>query len=152
MAISDIIARIAAFSRLIHIIQAILVLAAFIIGCALVADSSMQRSRSTMLVLVYSIKSAIFILYQYLTKHTTRFQRWASLRAYAILDTLDSLLWFTAFIISCMGGGRCHGSSCALLGLAATVSLFLTFTYILTMTMAWRNFRAGKKVGVDYVV
>lgn len=27
-----------------------------------------------------------------------------------------------------------------------------SFTYILTMTMAWRNFRAGKKVGVDYVV
>lgn len=51
-----------------------------------------------------SIKSAIFILYQYLTKHTARFQRWGSLRAYAILDTLDTLLWFTAFIINCMGG------------------------------------------------
>ena len=115
----------ARFNRAVHITQALLVLTAFIIGCALLANTSMPRSRSTTLVLVYAIKSALFLLYQYLTTHTHRFQRWASLKANFILDVLDCLLWFTAFIISCMGGKRCVGSSCALIGVAAAVSLML---------------------------
>src|SRR5690348_606144 len=95
------------FDRLIHITQALLVLLAFITGCALIANTSMPRSRSTTLILVYSIKSALFLLYQYLTTHKQRFMRWASLKANFYLDTFDCLLWFTAFVISCMGGGRC---------------------------------------------
>jgi hypothetical protein len=113
------------FNRPIHITQATLVLAAFIAGCALMADSSMPRSRSTTLVLVYSIKSALFLLYQYLTAHMDRFRKFASLKANFILDTLDCLLWFTAFIISCMGGGRCAGSSCVLTGICAAIALLL---------------------------
>jgi len=100
----SILALIDRFRRTIHIIQAILVLAAFIIGCTLLADNSMPRSRSTTLILVYSIKSALFIAYQCITKHVERFRRFASLKAYMIMDTLDCLLWFTAFIISVMGG------------------------------------------------
>jgi hypothetical protein len=41
------------FNRTIHIAQAILVLGAFIVGCALMANTSMPRSRSTTLILVY---------------------------------------------------------------------------------------------------
>jgi hypothetical protein len=97
-------ARIERFGYVVHAIQALLVLFAFILGCALLSVSSMPRSRSTTLILVYAIKSALFLVYQYLTKKVDRFRRFASLKAYMILDTMDSLLWFTAFIISCMGG------------------------------------------------
>ncbi|KAJ4992526.1 hypothetical protein SVAN01_01909 [Stagonosporopsis vannaccii] len=135
------------FNKTIHITQAVLVLGAFIVGCALMADSSMPRSRSTTLILVYSIKSALFLLYQYLTTHMDRFRRFASLKANFILDTLDCLLWFTAFIISCMGGGRCVGSSCALLGVAATVALLLCASYFVTAVgINWPKWRASKKV------
>ncbi|KAJ4403802.1 hypothetical protein N0V91_006315 [Didymella pomorum] len=113
-------------NRPIHITQALLVLITFIVGCALMANTSMPRSRSTTLILVYSIKSALFLLYQYLTSHKQAFKRWASLKANFILDTFDCLLWFTAFIISCMGGGRCAGSGCALIGIAAGVALLLS--------------------------
>lgn len=41
------------FRRAIHIVQAILVLVAFIVGCVLLSDNSMPRSRSTTLILVY---------------------------------------------------------------------------------------------------
>ncbi|KAJ4344078.1 hypothetical protein N0V95_006370 [Ascochyta clinopodiicola] len=80
------------FNRPIHITQALLVLGAFITGCALMANTSMPRSRSTTLVLVYSIKSALFLLYQYLSTHAARFRRFASLKANYILDQLDCLL------------------------------------------------------------
>ena len=113
-------------SRPIHITQALLVLSAFIVGCALMANPSMPRSRSTTLVLVYSIKSALFLVYQYLTTHKQRFERWASLKANFVLDAFECLLWFTAFVISCMGGGRCGGSSCVVMGIAATVALLLS--------------------------
>ncbi|KAF3035121.1 hypothetical protein E8E12_005437 [Didymella heteroderae] len=138
------------FNRLIHITQALLVLIAFIVGCALMANTSMPRSRSTTLVLVYSIKSAVFLLYQYLSTHVERFRRWASLKANFILDAFDCLLWFTAFVISCMGGGRCVGSSCALMGLAATVALLLSCAYFITAVgINWPKWRASKKVLVQ---
>lgn len=133
------------FSRSIHITQAILVLTALIVGCVLLADGSMPRSRSTTLILVYAIKSAIFLLYQYLTKKTERFRRFASLKAYMILDALDCLLWFTAFIISCMGGSRCRGKSCVVIGIAAAISLLLCLTYVLTSSMAIRNWRISRR-------
>ncbi|KAH6643919.1 hypothetical protein C7974DRAFT_407630 [Boeremia exigua] len=137
------------YNRALHIAQAVLVLGAFIVGCALMADTSMQRSRSTTLVLVYSIKSAIFLLYVYLSTHTERFQRFASLKANFILDTLDCLLWFTAFIISCMGGGRCAGSSCALLGVAATLAIMLASLYfVVAVGIDWVRWRAGKAVAI----
>ncbi|KAH7071207.1 hypothetical protein BKA63DRAFT_419002 [Paraphoma chrysanthemicola] len=132
------------FRYLIHVSQALLVLIAFILGCALLADTSMPRGRSMTLVLVYAIKSALFLLYQYLTKKVERFGRFASLKAYMILDTLDCLLWFTAFIISCMGGSRCRGASCALLGCAATSAFLLCLAYMLTASMAIRNYRQSK--------
>ena len=97
------------FNRTFHITQAILVLCAFIIGCALLATATMPRSRSTSILLAYSVKSALFLLYQYLTTHKQRFMRWASPKANCILDVLDCLLWFTAFIITVMGGGSCEG-------------------------------------------
>ncbi|KAF9696635.1 hypothetical protein EKO04_005309 [Ascochyta lentis] len=135
------------FNRPIHIAQVLLVLGAFIAGCALMADTSMPRSRSTTLVLVYSIKSAVFLLYQYLSTHKDRFRRFASLKANYILDQLDCLLWFTAFIISCMGGGRCRGSSCALIGVSATIALLLCATYFVTaIGINWPKWRASKKV------
>jgi hypothetical protein len=98
-----ILGQIERFRRTIHIVQAILVVAAFIIGCALLADNSMPRSRSTFLILAYSIKSALFMSYQYMTNHVERLKQFASLKANMIMDTLDCLLWFTAFIISVMG-------------------------------------------------
>ncbi|KAF2023698.1 hypothetical protein EK21DRAFT_11255, partial [Setomelanomma holmii] len=124
-------ARLGRFKYLIHVVRALLVLFAFILGCALLADSPMSRSRSTTLILIYAFKSTLLLLYQYLTKSMERFQRLARLKAYMILDTLDGLLWFTAFIISCMGG-RCHGSSCGVIGGAATVALLLWYVYRFT--------------------
>ncbi|CAI9634188.1 unnamed protein product [Alternaria burnsii] len=135
------------FNRTIHITQAILVLGAFITGCALLADSSMPRGRSTTLVLVYSIKSALFLLYQYLTTHVDRFRRFGSPRLNFFLDALDCLLWFTAFIISCMGGKRCVGSSCTTVGIAATFALLLSVSYFITsIGISWPKWRESKKL------
>lgn len=112
-------------NRPLHITQALLLLAAFITGIALLATPSIPPSRSTTLILVYAIKSALFLLYQYLTAHVARFSRWASAKANFLLDALDCLLWFTAFIVTCMGGKRCAGGGCAGVGIAAVLALLL---------------------------
>ncbi|OGE55667.1 hypothetical protein PENARI_c004G04521 [Penicillium arizonense] len=38
-------------------------------------------------------KSLVIILYQLLTGHVSRFQRWASLKAYLILNSLEIVFW-----------------------------------------------------------
>ncbi|KZM26172.1 uncharacterized protein EKO05_0000460 [Ascochyta rabiei] len=135
------------FKRPIYIAQAVLVLGAFITGCTLVANTSMPRSPFTTLVLVYAIKSALFLLYQYLSTHMARFRRFASLKANYILYQLDCLLWFTAFFISCMGGGRCGGSSCTLIAVATTIALLLCGTYLFTaIGINWPKWRASMKL------
>ncbi|KAF2016398.1 hypothetical protein BU24DRAFT_462558 [Aaosphaeria arxii CBS 175.79] len=136
----------ARIQRIVHIAQVVLVLAAFITGIALLADSTIQRSRSTVLVFVYSLKSIIVLLYFYLSSHTARFARFASAKAYFILTVLEALFWFTAFIIMCMGGGRCFGRACATIGVAATLSLLLSLSNVVLIPVTWADWRQSKKV------
>ena len=50
-----------------------------------------------------AVKSILFITYQLLTQHSPRFIRFASLKANFVLNAIDVLFWFTAFILTCMG-------------------------------------------------
>lgn len=50
------------------------------------------------------LKAALFLTYQILTTHFTRFQKWASLKTYMILDIIDTVFWFALFAISVSGG------------------------------------------------
>jgi hypothetical protein len=65
------------FRKLIHILQALLVLAAFSIGCALLANSSMPRSRSTTLILVYVSAASLLSRFQ-----IARFRRFLTYSVY----------------------------------------------------------------------
>lgn len=61
------------------------------------------------------IKTFIVITYQLLTSHVERYKRWASLKAYSILNFMEILFWFVVIIITFMGISRlCQGASCGL--------------------------------------
>lgn len=61
------------------------------------------------------IKSLIVISYQLLTEYVDRLQKWASLKANTILNSLEVVLWLVVLILAIQGNMRiCHGTSCAL--------------------------------------
>lgn len=64
--------------------------------------------------------------YQIMTTHMDRLKRWASTKAYMILNIIDTVFWFALFIITIMGTtGSTSGSSRALGGITATLVFFL---------------------------
>jgi hypothetical protein len=72
------------------------------------------------------LKAAIFLAYQVLTAHVERCKRWASAKAYMILNVIDTVFWFALFIITILGTNGAHStSSRALGGIVATISIML---------------------------
>lgn len=70
----------------------------------------------------------IVMTYEIVTQRLARFQKWASLKANAVLGVLEPLFWFTAFILSCMGvSGRCQGGGCALSVILVLLTLVLRY-------------------------
>lgn len=70
----------------------------------------------------------LVMTYEIVSQRVARFQRWASLKANAILGVLEPLFWFTAFILSCMGiSRRCQGGSCALGVMLVLLTLVLWY-------------------------
>lgn len=64
--------------------------------------------------------------YQIMTTHMNRLKRWASTKAYMILNIIDTVFWFALFIITIMGTmGSTTESSRALGGITATLVFFL---------------------------
>lgn len=70
----------------------------------------------------------IVIAYQYLTEHVSRFHKWASLKAYAILNTLEIIFWFMVIVLTFWGISMvCIGVSCALGWLVALMAFLMTY-------------------------
>jgi len=58
-------------------------------------------------------KSIVVLAYQLSTSHVASLRKWASLKAYAILNCLEILFWFVVIILGLMGVTRfCMGTSC----------------------------------------
>jgi len=66
---------------------------------------------------VQGIKSMVIIAYELLTKYNARFQRWGSLKAYAILNGIEPVFWFAVVVVS--GSGASKGGS----GAATAISV-----------------------------
>jgi hypothetical protein len=64
--------------------------------------------------------------YQIMTTHMDRLKRWASTKAYMILNVIDTIFWFALFVITIIGTrGAKSESSKALGGVTATLVVFL---------------------------
>ena len=68
----------------------------------------------------------MILSYQLLSDHVARFARWKSLRAYAILNTLEVVFWIGVVVMSFMGVTMiCVGVSCALGVFVALVAIVM---------------------------
>jgi hypothetical protein len=73
-------------------------------------------------------KSLVIIAYQVLTTNVKACQRWASLKAYLILDVLEIVFWIAAVVLTVMGMTKlCAGVSCILSGVTVGLAVFLTY-------------------------
>ncbi|KAF9884978.1 hypothetical protein FE257_000888 [Aspergillus nanangensis] len=114
-----------------HIIIGILVLITFILAIARLANKGTPSSRSNTWGIAVCVKSAVFLVYQVLTEHHGRFERWASAKANMVLNIIDTVFWLALFIITIMGtANACSGSSCPLGGVLATLAIILWFDMV----------------------
>ncbi|KAH2594494.1 hypothetical protein KXW93_002371 [Aspergillus fumigatus] len=128
-----------------HIIIGVLLCLNFVLIIARIADKGTPKTRSNTWGIAVCLKAAIFLVYQIVTAHVERFKRWASAKAYMILNVIDTVFWFALFIITILGtNGAYSTSSRALGGVVATISIilcglvgFLTFICI----RGWRYFK-----------
>ncbi|KAJ5606820.1 hypothetical protein N7537_003439 [Penicillium hordei] len=112
-------------SRL-HIIIGAWVFIVFILIIARITNSGTPKTRTNVWGIAVCLKSAVFMAYQIMTTHMDRLKRWASTKAYMILNIIDTVFWFALFIITIMGTtGSTSGSSRALGGITATLVFFL---------------------------
>ncbi|KOS47018.1 hypothetical protein ACN38_g2000 [Penicillium nordicum] len=109
-----------------HILIGAWVFIILILIIARIANSGTPKTRTNVWGIAVCLKSAVFMAYQIMTTHMDRLKRWASTKAYMILNIIDTVFWFALFIITIMGTrGSTSGSSRALGGITATLVFFV---------------------------
>ncbi|PKX92790.1 uncharacterized protein P174DRAFT_452081 [Aspergillus novofumigatus IBT 16806] len=132
-----------------HIIIGVLLFLNFVLIIARIADKGTPKARSNTWGIVVCLKAAIFLAYQVATAHVERFKRWASAKAYMILNVIDTIFWFVLFIITILGTTAAHStSSRALGGIVATISIILCGTVGFLTFICIRGWRYFKQYGV----
>lgn len=79
-------------------------------------------------------KSIVFIVYQILTEKSAKFQKWASIKANLILNSIEIPFWLVVIILKFSSINQfCEGNSCGLsivIGLVAIVILCVLEAYL----------------------
>lgn len=71
----------------------------------------------------------MFLLYQLLSEHVTYFKRWASPKAYFIINALEIVFWSAVvFLVMQANLKSCVGTSCALGWVVVVLSVFMRYT------------------------
>ncbi|CAG9972562.1 unnamed protein product [Clonostachys byssicola] len=117
-----------------HIIQLILVTLVIILCGVYLSMPGVIPVRSEIMAIPFSVKSIVIIAYQLLTEHTQRFSKWASTKANAILNCLETVFWLTLIVLKFMGISRtCTGGSC---GVNVFLTLVIMVVFVLTVHVA----------------
>ncbi|KAF6811842.1 hypothetical protein CMUS01_13181 [Colletotrichum musicola] len=134
----------------VHIAQLVIMLAAVILTIARIS-MPVPTTRANMMALTMSIKSVIIIGYQLLTTHKERFRKWASLKANAILNTLEIVFWFVALGLLFQANTRfCTGPSCAISWVVTLLCAVLIVLAFQTSVVSIKEHRHFKNYGVPY--
>ncbi|GKT40613.1 uncharacterized protein ColSpa_00794 [Colletotrichum spaethianum] len=133
----------------VHILQLVLMTVAIILTIARMS-MPVPTTRANMMALTMGLKSLIIIGYQLLTTHKERFKKWASLKANAILNTVEIVFWFVAFGLLCSANGSfCTGASCALSWVVTLIVMVLIVLAFQTSVVSIKDYRYFKNYGVN---
>ncbi|GAB7330169.1 hypothetical protein MBLNU13_g01842t1 [Cladosporium sp. NU13] len=109
----------------VHITQIILIVLAIILSIGRVTIRNPPATRANTVAITMGIKSLIVIAYQLLTEHRSRFRKWASTKANAILNSVEVVFWLAVLVVTGMGVGRASGAAAALSALTLILAIVL---------------------------
>ncbi|KAH6893019.1 hypothetical protein B0T10DRAFT_481275 [Thelonectria olida] len=135
----------------VHIGQIALVILIIALTGARIATKpkGMTTTRSDTLAITMSIKTIVVLCYQLITEHVSKYKRWGSLKAYAVLNTLEIVFWFVVVIITFMGISKyCKGANCAMSFFVSLTAIALMALAFWTSVASWLNHRYFKRYGV----
>ncbi|KAI0138695.1 hypothetical protein F4776DRAFT_663065 [Hypoxylon sp. NC0597] len=112
------------FKFRVHIVQLSLITLVVILSIARIAMGSPQRAHT--MGIAIGLKSIAFILYQVLTEHTEKFQKWASKKTNLILNCVEIPFWGVLMVMLLSVNVQvCVGGSCAVSWIIALLSIVL---------------------------
>ncbi|OJD32614.1 cytochrome p450 protein [Diplodia corticola] len=130
-----------------HAIQVVLIVVAVILTLVRMT-MKVPTTRANTMALSMGMKSLVIISYELLTERVAKFRRWHSLKANAILNSLEVVFWAAVmFLIFKANLTSCSGASCALSWVVAVLALILHMLYFQTAVVAILDFRHFKRCG-----
>ncbi|KAH6892631.1 hypothetical protein B0T10DRAFT_458339 [Thelonectria olida] len=116
------------FKFRVHIGQFVLVavIVALAVAKIVTRPSYMPMNRMDIVGITMGMKTVIVLSYQLLTEHVSGLRKWGSLRAYAILNSLEVVFWAAVIGVTFYGISMiCVGISCAFGWLIALASFVM---------------------------
>ncbi|OLN81892.1 hypothetical protein CCHL11_07045 [Colletotrichum chlorophyti] len=133
----------------IHIAQIALVVAALGLSVGRIFLPNAPRGRSGTMALGMAAKSLIFIAYQLLTEHVSKFKRWASLKANLILNAMEIVFWAAVVYMTIQSQSQvCIGISCTLGWIIVVVGILVSMLAGYATIISWLDFRHFRQHGV----
>ncbi|CRL29046.1 unnamed protein product [Penicillium camemberti] len=133
----------------VHLLQILLAVVIIALSLARMLLSGQQtRTRASTMGLGMGAKSLVIILYQLLTEHVSSLQRWASLKAYLILNSLEIVFWgAVVFLVLQANLQVCVGTGCALGWVVIVLSANMNFLSVYTTIVSYLDYRYYKVQG-----
>ncbi|KAF2798791.1 hypothetical protein K505DRAFT_371434 [Melanomma pulvis-pyrius CBS 109.77] len=133
-----------------HIIMLLLTVAVMGLAGARMFMIKGQRTRSDSMALAMGAKSLVFLAYQLCTEHMRRFKRWASLKAYFIINAMEVIFWVAVAGLNVQSNmKRCRGTTCALSWVVVVIAGVIHFFSGWMAAICWCDWRYFKAWGVE---
>ncbi|KAI1393309.1 uncharacterized protein F4822DRAFT_8139 [Hypoxylon trugodes] len=143
------------FKFRVHMVQLSMIALVIILSIARIAMRDPPPQRAHTMGIAIGLKSIVFILYQVLTEHTFKFQKWANKKTNFILNCVDIPFWAVMMgLLLSTNAQACVGGSCAvswILALLAIALLFLTFWAAIASYFEYRYFGIKRAQDTTYV-
>ena len=72
-----------------------------------------------------SVKSLVVLAYEISTERFAKLRRFASMKAYMILNMIEFVFWVAAAVIGIMGMKSCSGTGCTYTGILIALAFVL---------------------------
>lgn len=99
--------------------------------------------------LLQGAKSILFIVYQILTERSSRFKKWASVKANLILNNIEVPFWLVVLILKFSAINQfCSGPSCGISYVIGIMAIVIFIVVVHVAVVSWLDWLHYRKHGV----